>query len=114
MKKIVLSLTLFLALFSCSNLQAQDNSDITVLKYYYYPSQNVYYNEVTNEYWYYDKPTVKWVSVKTLPTEFTVDEKANKSEFTYKGLDVWRDNKKHITKYREKKNGKIKMQVKDN
>jgi hypothetical protein len=78
----------------------------------YYPSQNVYYNDATATYWYYDAPTVKWMEVKALPPVIKLGDADIKYEVFYKGPDVWRSNKDHKIKYKVKKDGTIKQKVK--
>ena len=117
MKKMIVSLTLIL-IFSAGRIQAQDDPNksttttTTTTKYYYYPSQNVYYNEATQEYSYYDKPSLKWTTVKTLPSTYTTDN-ADRVELSYNGADIWKDNSTHITKYKKKRSGKVKMKTAD-
>lgn len=81
-------------------------------KYYYYPSisatsSDVYYNTVTGDYWYYDTPSTTWMSVKTLPSGYTVDDNS-KYVVYYNGNDVYKDNPMHKKKYKVKKDGTVK------
>jgi hypothetical protein len=98
MKKFVFAIALLFGLTSAINGFSQDHR----MKYYYYPSSNVYYNVSTGEYWYYDSPTTKWVEVKTLPTTITV-EKTVVDTVYYNGPDVWKENAMHQKKYKVKK-----------
>src|SRR5258706_9678813 len=102
MKKIILALTVLFVLGSTVQGQQQR------VKFYYYPSSNVYYNISTGEYWYYDEPNVKWVEVKTLPQTIKI-EKTPAYTLTYNGEDVWKENAMHQKKYKSKtKKGKTK------
>ena len=69
MKKIVFGLMLFFAFATKVSAQVTDEATI---KYWYYPAQNIYYNDATGEYWYYDAPTIKWIEVKQLPSTYVV------------------------------------------
>lgn len=107
MKKIIFSLALMLSIFSISRVYAQDPV-VTETHYYYYPSDNVYYNETTGDYWYYDTPTSGWISVKTLPANIVIKDNAPRFDVVYSGTDVWKDNKMHLKKYKVKKDGRVK------
>ena len=115
MKKLIVSITLLLSVFGITRIHAQDslnnptNGNLSGMKYYYYPSQNVYYNEGTQDYWYYGNPSGKWETAKSLPSNYLVNDKTNRYELTYNGTDVWKENKMHKSKYKAKKNGKVKM-----
>jgi hypothetical protein len=105
MKKIILGLVLLFALGSAMDANAQR------VKYYYYPSTNVYYNTVSGDYWYYDDPTTTWMTVKTLPTTIAVDDN-DRYVIYYTGTDVYKQNMEHKKKYKVKKNGEIKEKPK--
>jgi hypothetical protein len=110
MKRIIFG---FLLLFAVTTgASAQEKSVTTTTKYWYYPSQNVYYNDVTGDYWYYDQPTVKWMEVKQLPPTYTLSDKDVRYEVYYKGPDVWKMNKEHRIKYKVKKDGTVKQKSK--
>jgi len=99
MKKILLSLLLFVAV--ATKLSAQTPGEI---KFWYYPSQNVYYNEASGNYWYFDATSKKWTWVKQLPTTYTVITATDERyPVTYKNNDVWMDNKTHTVKYKKHK-----------
>ena len=102
MKKIILALAVLFTFGSITHVTAQEVQQTQRVKFYYYPSSNVYYNTSTSEYWYYDQPTVKWVEVKTLPTTITI-EKTPRYTVYYKDQDVWKDNPVHVKKYKGKK-----------
>ena len=110
MKRILFGLLLLFV--TATKLSAQ-TTDIKV-KYWYYPSQNVYYNETSGEYWYYDGTSTKWVYAKQLPTTYTIVEKDSRYPIMYDGTDIWKYNKTHKVKYKVKKNGTIKTKVKPN
>src|SRR5262245_60669233 len=101
MKKVIVMLAVLLAFGSAMHVSAQQPQQQRV-KFYYYPSSNVYYNDVTGEYWYYDEPTIKWVEVKTLPATITI-QKTPVYTVYYNGEDVWKDNTMHQKKYKVKK-----------
>jgi hypothetical protein len=98
MKKIILALAVLFAFAGVQKATAQDQR----VKFYYYPSNNVYYDVSGNQYWYYDEPTVKWMEVKTLPTTITL-QKTPVYTVYYNGSDVWKDNDKHKAKYKGNK-----------
>ena len=104
MKKTIIALMLLFTIGASFNVQAQEGR----IKYYYYPSQNVYQNTVTGEYYYYNTPTTSWITVKALPQTITIGEPDPKFEVYYKGGEVWKDNPKHLKKYKVKRNGDIK------
>lgn len=114
MKKLIFGLLLFFA--ASTKLSAQVTDPTTGTKYWYYPTQNIYYNDVTGEYWYYDKTGVKWVDAKQLPDMYKIMDNDKKYVVFYNGTDVWKENRKHLTKYKvkKKKNGKIKEKTKPN
>jgi hypothetical protein len=99
MKKIMLGLMFLFAMGTAIKATAQETQRV---RFYYYPSSNVYYNVSTREYWYYDNGTTNWVEVKTLPTTIIV-EKTPRYTVYYSGPDVWKDNAVHQKKYKSKK-----------
>jgi hypothetical protein len=101
MKKIIFALAMLFALGSALPVSAQDH-DQQKVRFYYYPSSNVYYNVTTGQYWYYDEPNVKWIEVKTLPETVTI-EKTHKYTVYYNGEEIWKDNAMHQKKYKFKK-----------
>jgi hypothetical protein len=106
MKKIMLAFAMLFAVGSTMYVSAQDQKQDQAqqrIKFYYYPSSNVYYNISTGDYWYYDEPTVKWVEVKTLPETITLD-KTPVYTIYYNGPDVWKENAEHQKKYKSNKN----------
>jgi hypothetical protein len=111
MKRILFGL--FLLFVAVTKLSAQ-TTDVKV-KYWYYPSQNVYYNETTADYWYYDGTTSKWVIGKTLPATYApVVEGNTRYPIYYVGSDIWKYNKNHKVKYKVKKDGTVKTKIKPN
>jgi hypothetical protein len=95
MKKIILALSLLFIVGSTLNVSAQGR-----VKFYYYPSSNVYYNVSTGEYWYYDEPAIRWVEVRTLPSNITI-AKTRAYTVYYNGRDVWKNNAVHKNKYKK-------------
>ena len=104
------------ALGICVNTSAQDNKNPTQndqrVRYYYYPSSNVYYNVTTGDYWYYDNGSTTWLQAKTLPTTIVV-EKTPRYTVYYNGPEVWKDNAMHQKKYKAKKGGEKGEKIKD-
>jgi hypothetical protein len=114
MKKIILGLLLFFTVSIKLSAQTQTQTDTTgMTRYWYYPGENYYYNDVTGDYWYWDQPTVKWMDVKKLPPSYRVTDTDDRYPVYYRGTDVWKDNKTHKTKYKVKKNGTIKEKPKN-
>ena len=112
MKRILFGLVLLFV--TATKLSAQ------TVKYWYYPSQNVYYNETSTDYWYYDAGTSKWVMARTLPTTYTpIVDGTTRYEIMYKGdadlwPTIWKENSTHKVKYKVKKNGTVKTKIKPN
>jgi hypothetical protein len=107
MKKIIFGL---LFIFAAAT-QATAQTDTSGTKYWYYPGQNIYYNDATGDYWYYDKKTTRWADTKTLPDTYTMQDTDDRYPVYYNGTDVWRNNKTHTTKYKAKKNGTVKQKT---
>ena len=99
MKKILLGLMFLFAVGTAIKATAQETQRV---RFYYYPSSNIYYNISTGEYWYYDNGTTNWVEVKTLPTTITVTKTPRYTVY-YNGPEVWKDNAVHQKKYKSKK-----------
>src|ERR1700730_1746602 len=104
MKKIIFFLLLVTGIQTTQSLQAQR------VKYYYYPSSNVYYNPATREYVYYNNST--WTPVRTLPGTIRV-EHTRRYMVYHDGPDVWTDNEQHMRKYRAIKNEKKEKHERD-
>ncbi len=101
LKRILLGCMFCIAL----STQVHAQTDTTRIMYYYYPSQNIYFNQANGEYFYYDKPTARWASSMTLPTAYVIEESTPKYEVWYKGRDVWKNNKADMAKYKSKTKG---------
>ncbi len=107
MKKLIFGLLL---LFSVTTkLVAQEETGRTTTKYWYYPSQNVYFNDVSGTYWFYDDASVQWVESSRLPFTYTMNDKDPRYELYYKGTSVWKQNKQHKIKYNVKKDDTVKQ-----
>ena len=116
MKKI------FLGILICGSALttfAQDSTTNTVTtttttghKYVYYPSQNVYYDNASNTYWYQDKGAENWTKAQSLPPTIVVD-KAGQQEIMIDGTNPWANNAADIKKYKVKKDGSVKIKMKD-
>ena len=98
MKKFILALALLFVAGKAS-VKAQVS-----VRFYFYPSANVYYDPVRTEYYYYDPPRTSWVTVRTLPTTIHIDRTYN--VIYYKGRDPWKYNKSHKAKYYKAKKPK--------
>jgi len=111
MKKIILGLLMVIFTGSALSVNAQEKTTTTTtqsVKYSYYPSLDIYYNDVTGDYIYYDEPTIKWETAKALPSKLSWDPNAEHYTVYYNGPDVWKDNAGHKTKYKVKKDGSVK------
>jgi hypothetical protein len=120
MKKIIVAMTILFAAGISTGASAQQTQQTQqtqpaqtsqTIKYYYYPSSNVYYNESTGEYLYYNDADASWTTVKTLPSTIVL-EQTPRYEIQYNGTDVWKDNAEHIKKYKVKKDGEVKAKPK--
>ena len=105
------------AMFSASAQNDSTNSTstnttptTTMHKYFYYPSSNVYFDEASGNYWYWDNGTAKWLTVQTLPSTITV---ANTQRYPIDitGNDPWLNNASDLKKYKVKGNGEVKMKT---
>jgi hypothetical protein len=110
MKKILLAALLIIA---GATTFAQTTSRTTTTthrtyRYYYYPASNVYYDEASGNYWYWDNGSAQWTTVQTLPTNIKVT-KSGRYLVNYNGDDPWKNNSDDIRKFKVKKNGKIKI-----
>ncbi len=99
MKKVLIG---FLLLFTLATKVSAQEREVTQVKYWYYPAQNIYYNDVSGDYWYYDVPSQAWITVKTLPTTYTITPTDERYVVYYNGPDVWKANKQHKVKYKVK------------
>ena len=65
------------------------------IKFYYYPSSNVYYNTASNKYVYNNNG--KWITVNTLPGTTRI---ANIQRMTVYNTtpQVWENNREHVAK----------------
>lgn len=100
------------AIFSASaQTTTTTTTTTTTHKYYYYPSSNVYFDEASGNYWYWDDGSSQWTMTQTLPTTITV-VKTERQPIMYKGDDPWKNNAADIKKYKTKKNGSIKIKPK--
>ena len=91
MKKMILSLCLFVAVALTNESFAQQK-----LRFYYYPSANVYYDVANKQYIYLDNGT--WTTVSTLPSTIAVDRKRRVTVYS-DVPQVWQYNPEHIAKY---------------
>lgn len=116
MKKIFLSILISGSILSASaqdsTVKTTTTTTTTAHKYSYYPSVNVYFDESTGTYWYLDSGATTWTKTQTLPATIVV-EKTPQIPLDYTGEEPWKDNAADIKKYKVKKNGSIKIKMKD-
>jgi hypothetical protein len=118
MKKIFLSILICGSILSAA---AQDSTVKTTTttttttphKYSYYPSTNVYFDGSTGTYWYLENGADTWTKTQTLPATIVV-ENTPQIPLSYTGEEPWKDNAADIKKYKVKKNGSVKIKMKDN
>ena len=111
MKKALLLMLICGGMLSAS-AQTTSVTDSTTHHYYYYPSSNVYFDQASGDYWYWDKGSSQWQMNHTLPSNITVTE-TDRYSIPYKGNDPWKNNAADIKKYKVKKSGKEKIKPKD-
>ena len=96
MKKAIFIALLFVCLGNITNAQ----SDTTGKQmYYYYPEQNVYFNQKSNNYLYFDSTSSNWKTVNLLPSTYKITTQTPKDVVYYNGTDVWMENAAHIKQY---------------
>lgn len=98
MKKILLAFLLIAGFLISGNVQAQ-----TKTKYYFYPSENIYYNTASGQYAYLGSDN-QW-TWGTLPSAVGIADTANYIALYSPNNDIWKQNSIHKMKY---KNGKLK------
>ena len=89
MKKIIVALLLAISLISFQQAGAQQ------LKFYYYPSSNVYYDLANHHYVYLNNGT--WTTINTFPPRFRARDR--RVIIYHSGPEVWMDNTTHHRKY---------------
>ena len=111
MKKILFVLLICGAMFSASaQTTTTTTTTTTTHKYYYYPSSNVYFDQPSGSYWYWDNSSNQWSMTQSLPTTITLVQTERKP-IHYKGDDPWKNNATDKQKYKSK-NGKEKTKDK--
>ncbi|MEJ7587981.1 MAG: hypothetical protein WKI04_10515 [Ferruginibacter sp.] len=105
MKKFIAGLA-FMLTVGLVNAQDSTSASTSGTKYDYYPESNVYYNDVTQTYWFHDSTSNQWKNAAHLPTGVAVDEKTQKNTFYYSGGDVWEKNADHVKMYGKKDKAK--------
>jgi len=88
-----------LVLACLSNLVNAQTDTAGRQAYYYYPGQNVYFNQKNNTYLYYDSVSANWKTVNLLPPMYNINKQTLKDIVYYNGPDVWMDNAAHIKQY---------------
>jgi hypothetical protein len=104
MSKYIFSLLLIGSLAFGSRASAQE----TRVKFYYYPSANVYYNVAEKDYWYYNPTTSTWTVIQEVPDQVNI-VKTPKYIIYYSDANVWKENTTHLKKFKVKKDGEIKI-----
>src|SRR5579875_2496794 len=100
MKKNIFLLLAAACLAWASQAQAQKK-----MKFYYYPSANVYYDIAHNQY-AYDSSGL-WVYTPELPNTISVNKNSKKVMVYSDNPEIWKDNKVHVLKF---KNGSLKKE----
>jgi hypothetical protein len=113
MKKLFFSLLVLFAITANVNAQVTNEPNPMAQTpanqpennaYWYYPQQNVYYNDVAKSYWYWDKTSSTWMKAVELATPYTpVTDTDTRYKITYDGNDIWKDNTDHKNKYKVQK-----------
>lgn len=96
MKKVIASLLIIFAFAMSASAQTDSTSKT---KYFYYPSLDVYFNDQSGDYWYYDKSSTKWTQGKNLPSTYKMNNDTKRYEIWYNGSDVWKANADHRKQY---------------
>ena|SRR2546423_3013865 len=100
MKKIIFALLMLVSFAISADAQKVTRKK---MKFYYYPSANVYYDISGSQYAYDSSGT--WVYTPTLPSTIELSDNAEKVMVYHETPDVWTDNRIHKVKY---KHGKLK------
>lgn len=111
MKRLLFLMMLCGTIYSATAQTTTTTTTTTKHKYYYYPSSNVYYDDATGNYWYWDDSGSQWSMTQTLPTTITVT-KTKRYPVHYMGDDPWKNNAMDMKKYKVKKNGTVKAKSK--
>jgi hypothetical protein len=107
MKKIFLVCMICMS-FGVTKLHAQQTDTAGRVRFFYFPTSNVYMNTSDNSYWYYDESASRWTSANTLPSAIHL-RKTPRYTVYYGNTDVWKENEAHVKKYKVKKNGTVKQ-----
>ena len=116
MKKILFLILICGAAITAS-AQSTDSTTTTTTtttshKYYYYPSSNVYFDEASGNYWYWNGASSDWSMVQSLPDTVKIEKTTTRYPITYSGNDPWKNNAEDLKKYKVKKNGAVKIKPK--
>ena len=90
---------LLAAVFVMTALALGSRASAQQLKYYYYPSSNIYYDPVHKQYIYPSNGS--WVTGGALPSKVAVLG-TNKVTVYSESPEVWRNNATHQSKYKGK------------
>ncbi|MDE3235892.1 MAG: hypothetical protein KGO81_08060 [Bacteroidota bacterium] len=77
-------------------------------KFYYYPSENVYFCPDTHRYWYPRNGV--WVDVDILPPALMITNRRFYPVY-YDGYDVWRENREHMRYYHVKPRPRVNVNI---
>jgi hypothetical protein len=95
MKKILIAIFCLAAflIFKPANAQQQQ------MRFYYYPSSNMYYDITNKQYIYSDNGN--WTTVTTLPSTVTLNRTGRVIVYS-PNKEVWQQNPEHLKKYKAK------------
>jgi hypothetical protein len=110
MKKILFVLLVSIVGYSAMAQNQTTTTTTTTHKYYYYPSTNVYWDQASGNYWYYDNGN--WTSVQSLPSTVTITKTTPKYRIYTSGDEPYVNNATDMKKYKVKRNGTIKSKPK--
>ena len=103
MKKILLgTLISITTLVTSAQVSDTANTKISSHKYYYYPKSNVYFDQVSGNYWFWDKTSSQWKMTTTTPSGVIL-LKDNRQPLSYRGDEPWKNNAADMKKYKVKK-----------
>jgi len=103
MKKILLAMMICVAALVASAQNSDTaNRNSSPHKYYYYPSSNVYFDQVSAKYWYWDNSTSQWKTTTTAPVGVILQKK-DRYALNYSGDAPWKNNAADMKKYKTKK-----------
>lgn len=89
---------------STTNNAMQNGVKQDSLMFDFYPQFNVYYNQHSRDYIYYDSLSSNWIKNRSVPSTYRYNNNSwnpnsPKTSFRYYGSDVWMNNPDHIKIY---------------